>query len=85
MAIKEWTTLYPGDLDSTTQMPDLVDNEDVALASQWHALRNAMLALQQLMGSDGVETSSSSMPAKRFPTAATSPDTAMAVASSAVS
>lgn len=58
MAIKEWTTLYPGDLDSTTQMPDLVDNEDVALASQWHALRDAMLALQQLMGSDGVETGS---------------------------
>ena len=58
MAIKEWTTLYPGGLDGTPQMPDLVDNEDVALASQWHAMRDVIFALQQFMGSNNMESGS---------------------------
>lgn len=58
MANKEWTTVYPGNLDTTTQMPSLVDNEDVALASQWDALRNSAFRLQSLMGSNHIEPGS---------------------------
>jgi hypothetical protein len=65
MPIKEWTTQYPTNLDTTTQMPTLVNESslgaedgDFTRASHIHSLRDSVIQLETLMGTDSLESSS---------------------------
>lgn len=58
MAIKDWTTVYPGDLDTNTNQPTLVNDQDETRVSQIHAIRDAVQELQALVGSDNLEPGS---------------------------
>lgn len=58
VTVKEWTTRYPADLDTTAQMPQLTNGKDKARVSHWHSMRDSILQLQQLIGSDNLESGS---------------------------
>lgn len=53
--VKEWSTGYPASIDSTAQMPSLSNARDRARVSQWHAMRDAIIQLERLVGSDALE------------------------------
>lgn len=58
MAIKDWTHVYPANLDSYTQMPVLVNGADKTRVSQIHAVRDALIQLETKVGSDNLEAGS---------------------------
>jgi hypothetical protein len=58
MAIKDWTTQFPTNLDTNTQQPDLVNNEDLTRVSHVMAIRNALQEVEGIVGSDNLESSS---------------------------
>ncbi len=57
MTIKDWRTYYPVTIDDTslTGMPDLDNNQDLTRVSQPHAVRDAAIAIEVLVGSDAYE------------------------------
>lgn len=58
MSIKDWCTVYPLAIDITSGpcgMPDLFNNEDLTRVSQIHAVRDAAITLERLVGTDGYE------------------------------
>jgi len=61
----EWVTQYPTDLDTTTQMAELDNYDDISnpagdsmRATQLNATRDAVIQLETLVGSDNLETGS---------------------------
>lgn len=58
MAIKEWTTIYPTGLDAYAQMPTLVNGADRARVSQIQSLRDAVMNIEQIIGSNSIEAGS---------------------------
>ena len=58
VTIKEWTTRYPTSLDTITQMPQLINGKDKSRVSHWHSVRDSIFQLQQLVGSDSLESGS---------------------------
>ncbi len=59
MSITEWTSTYPISLDNIiTNMVSLANNVSVFRTSQFHALRNAIIELEKLIGSDSLEVGS---------------------------
>jgi catechol 2,3-dioxygenase-like lactoylglutathione lyase family enzyme len=60
MTIKDWRSLYPTVLDNTTStgMPTLINNEDLTRVSQIHALRDSIIQIETLLGTDSRESGS---------------------------
>lgn len=59
MADKEWTSIFPATgIDTTTQMPTLIDDQDTALSSQFNTVKNTLINLETLIGSDLLENGS---------------------------
>ena len=52
MAEKDWTTLYPTALDTSTEQPDISNSADTMRASQINTLRDMSRALQARVGSN---------------------------------
>lgn len=78
MAVKDYTTQYPGLLDTAAQLPTVVDNVDDTRASQLNTLKNLIIELETQVGSDLLETTSlrgrlagiTPLPVKVFPNTA---------------
>lgn len=58
MADKPWSTGFPAGRDSVANMPDLANLSDAALDSHFQALRDALIQLEGLTGSDLLEAGS---------------------------
>lgn len=59
MAVKDYTTQYPGALDTATQMPTIVGGGvDDTRASQINTIKNLLIELQTQVGSDLLEAGS---------------------------
>ena len=58
MAQKDWTTNYPTQLDTDTEQPNLVNNEDVTRVSHVMSLRDAVQEIQSIIGSNNLESGS---------------------------
>lgn len=58
MAIKDWTTVYPANIDSYAQMPTLVNKVDKTRVSQILSIRDAVTHIEQIVGSDLIESGS---------------------------
>ena len=58
MAIKDWVSSYPGQLDTDTEQPDLTNNEDVTRVSHILTVRDSIQALQSQVGSNNLESGS---------------------------
>lgn len=57
MAEKNWTTGFPAALDSNTNMPSLT-NGDTGLPSQSNAVKDAVIQIENVLGSDNLESGS---------------------------
>lgn len=57
MAEKNWTTGFPAALDSNTNMPSLI-NGDTGLPSQSNAVKDAVIQIENVLGSDNLESGS---------------------------
>jgi hypothetical protein len=53
-----WTTQYPTNLDTETQLPDLEGGNDYVMVSQIHSLRDILQELEALVGSNNLEATS---------------------------
>ena len=58
MAIKDWTTQYPTDLDTNVQQPVLYNDNDNTRVSHVESLRDAVQELEAKVGSDNLEAGS---------------------------
>jgi len=56
--IKQWTTVFPGDLDTLSNMPDVANTSDLTVAEQINSLRDAVHSLETLVGSYNLELGS---------------------------
>lgn len=56
--IKDWTTVYPTNIDSYAQMPTLVNIADKTRVSQVLSMRDAVIHIEQIVGSDLIESGS---------------------------
>lgn len=57
MVEKNWTTQFPNDLDSNTNMPTLAPG-DAGLITQPNALKNAIIQIENVLGSNNLESGS---------------------------
>lgn len=58
MAVKEWTSIFPTGIDSDTQMPTLINGTDASSVTQIHSVRDAIIELETIIGSDNEESGS---------------------------
>jgi hypothetical protein len=56
LAIKDWSTQYPTNLDTVTQQPAVLNSADVTRASQINTMRDCVQALQAQVGSNNIES-----------------------------
>lgn len=57
MAEKEWSSNYPVSLDNNTSM-ELIDLGDTGLPSQINSVRNSLIEIEQILGTDAYEANS---------------------------
>jgi len=50
--VKTWKSNFPTSLDTTTEMPNLVNKQDVSHISQILSIRDAIFSVQSVLGSD---------------------------------